>query len=92
MKDFKGVMTLTILYLYQGLVLGLPAGGLQIILTERNVSYSKIGMFSFCAMPFAIKFLWSPLLDYYFIERIGKRKTYIVPANILIGMLFLYLE
>lgn len=51
-----------------------------------------VGIFTMCLIPFSFKFLWSPLLDYYFIEKIGKRKTYILPLHIIMSCLLFYLS
>lgn len=48
-----------------------------------------VGLFTLCLMPWAFKFIWSPILDYYFIERFGKRKTYVVPLLLIIGIILL---
>ena len=38
-----------------------------------------------------MKFLWAPILDVYYFEWAGKRKTYLIPAIIIIGCINLYL-
>lgn len=67
-------------------MLGLPAGGIQLLYAHNK----DVGIFTLCILPWAFKFIWSPLLDYYFIEKIGKRKTYIIPFLFIIGVIFLW--
>jgi hypothetical protein len=90
-NDWKGLITLTCLYYYQGLALGFPMGGIQIILAERHVPYALIGLMTFTPIPFSFKSLWAPFLDYYFFESVGKRKTYIIPCLLLTSIFYFIL-
>lgn len=38
-QDWRGVIILTILYIHQGLSIGFPFGGLQIILAANGIPY-----------------------------------------------------
>ncbi|MDE3059602.1 MAG: AmpG family muropeptide MFS transporter [Pseudomonadota bacterium] len=46
-----------------GLPLALTASTLGVWLTESGVSKAAIGLFAAAATPYALKFLWSPLID-----------------------------
>jgi PAT family beta-lactamase induction signal transducer AmpG len=46
-----------------GLPLALTASTLSVWLKEANVSLSSIGLFAAVTTPYALKFLWSPLMD-----------------------------
>lgn len=63
----------------------MPGGGIQLLFAHNK----DVGIFTLCTIPWAFKFVWSPILDYYFIEKFGKRKTYIVPFFFLMGILFM---
>ncbi|CAD8176023.1 unnamed protein product [Paramecium pentaurelia] len=80
-----GQVVLTTLYFIQGLIVGLPGGAIQVLFAHEK----DIGIFSLCTIPWAFKFVWSPIQDYYFIEKFGKRKTYIVPFFLLMGVLLI---
>ena len=41
--------------------------------------------FSFAYWPFSIKLLWAPIVDSIFIGKFGRRKTWLVPVQYLIG-------
>ena len=48
--------------------------------------------FSFAFWPFSIKLLWAPIVDSAFIARFGRRKTWLVPVQYLIGATMLVLS
>ena len=69
----------------QGIPLGLAAA-IPLILTNRQVSYKEQAGFSFAYWPFSLKLLWAPIVDSLYISRIGRRKTWLVPVQYLIGV------
>jgi PAT family acetyl-CoA transporter-like MFS transporter 1 len=82
--DEGNVLVLLFLYILQGIPLGLAAA-IPLILTNRHVSYKEQAGFSFAYWPFSIKLLWAPIVDSVFISRFGRRKTWLVPIQYLIG-------
>jgi PAT family acetyl-CoA transporter-like MFS transporter 1 len=48
---------------------------------RATMSYTKIGIFSLAAYPYSFKLLWSPLVDTYYVKRIGRRKSWILPLQ-----------
>lgn len=84
-KDYKNIALLMVLYLLQGLPLGLNSS-LPYILSSRKVSYADQGTFSFAFWPFSMKLLWAPLVDAIFIKRFGRRKSWLIPVQYLIGI------
>lgn len=83
-NDLKNIAFLMFLYFLQGIPLGLTAS-LPYILSSKNISYSYQAIFSFASWPFAIKLFWAPIVDSLYIKRIGKRKSWLVPIQYLIG-------
>ena len=67
---------LALLYFAQGLPSGLIAKALPALLRDRGVSLSLIGFTSALALPWALKFLWAPLIDRY-----GTRKQWLLGLN-----------
>ena len=61
-----------------------------ILIVEKGSSFDELGFFSLIPFPFSITFLFAPICDIYYFK-CGKRKTYIIPSIILIGLLGLYL-
>ncbi|CDW76460.1 acetyl-coenzyme a transporter 1 [Stylonychia lemnae] len=75
----------------QGLPLGLFLSSFPIIF-KKYLTYSEIGIMMMCTVPFSFKILWSPFVDLYYIKSIGKRKSWIVPSQILISMMLFYMS
>src|SRR5262245_16928433 len=75
---------LSALYFAQGLPSGLIAKALPPLLREQGVSLSVIGFTSFLALPWALKFVWAPLVDRY-----GSRKRWLLVLNCLAMALML---
>lgn len=48
--------------------------------------------FSLVTWPFSVKLLWAPLVDSIYSTRIGRRKTWLVPTQYLIGAFMLLLS
>lgn len=48
--------------------------------------------FSFVQWPFSLKLLWAPIVDSIFSKRFGRRKTWLIPTQYLMGMFMLLLS
>lgn len=59
----RAVITTLFLGFSSGLPLALTAGTLSFWLKERGVDLATIGLFANVGLPYAFKFLWSPLVD-----------------------------
>ncbi|TRY96334.1 hypothetical protein DNTS_021832 [Danionella cerebrum] len=94
-KSIKGelgnVALLLFLYVLQGIPLGL-AGSIPLILQSKNVSYKDQAYFSFVFWPFSLKLFWAPLVDSLYLQRFGRRKSWLVPTQYLLGLFMLYLS
>lgn len=77
------------LYSLQGLVIGLFLDTLLLQL-KKNSSYVEIGIFLLCSYPFSFKVLWSPLVDTYSFRNYGKRKSWIIPCQLLASCFIYY--
>ncbi len=64
------------------------AGSLPFLLKE-HLSYSQIAVFSLASYPYSLKLLWSPIVDSLFIPSVGRRRSLIIPMQLLIGTLML---
>jgi len=95
LKELEGdkmhVLVLFFLYVLQGIPLGL-GNSIPLILTERDVAYKEQAMFSFAGYPFAMKLLWAPLVDSVYLAKFGRRKSWLVPVQYLIGITMLILS
>eukprot|EP00416_Gambierdiscus_australes_P028030 CAMPEP_0171064496 /NCGR_PEP_ID=MMETSP0766_2-20121228/6323_1 /TAXON_ID=439317 /ORGANISM="Gambierdiscus australes, Strain CAWD 149" /LENGTH=500 /DNA_ID=CAMNT_0011520535 /DNA_START=78 /DNA_END=1577 /DNA_ORIENTATION=+ len=89
--EYANIFLLGVLYTLQGIPMGLAAV-LPMLLKERNVSFSDLAMFSLNSYPFSLKLLWAPIVDTAYIASVGRRKTWMVPAQLLIGVVMLVLS
>lgn len=82
------------LYFSQGLPFGFFAQGLPVLLRQRGFSLAEIGFSSLLAAPWALKWLWAPLLDRFYCRALGRRRSWILPlqfatAAVLVGLAWL---
>ncbi|XP_031572070.1 acetyl-coenzyme A transporter 1-like [Actinia tenebrosa] len=89
-SDRTSIAILLFLYVLQGIPLGL-AGSIPLILAKK-VGYKQQAMFSFVYWPYSVKLLWAPIVDAAYISKIGRRKTWLVPVQYLIGIFMLVLS
>ncbi|TAN44817.1 MAG: MFS transporter [Nitrospirae bacterium] len=69
-----------------GLPLALTAGTLQAWLTVSGIDLVTIGLLSAVGLPYTVKFLWSPLMDRFSLPWLGRRRGWILLAQILIAV------
>jgi len=71
-----------------GFMSGLPLYvSIQLVpawLRSEGVDLSTIGLFALVQIPYAYKFLWSPLLDRYPIPKLGRRRGWMVVTQLLL--------
>ena len=65
MSRMQQVTLLTGLYAAQGLPYGFFTLALPVLLREAGWSLTSIGFLQFLALPWAIKFMWAPLMDHH---------------------------
>lgn len=71
-----------------GLPFALFLGTLFAWLTEAQVDLETMGVFSLIGLAYAFQFIWSPLIDKVDLpglRRLGKRKQWIIPMQLLLG-------
>ncbi|XP_005088825.1 acetyl-coenzyme A transporter 1 [Aplysia californica] len=89
--DLGSISLLMFLYILQGIPLGL-AGSIPMLLQSRKVSYTDQAIFSFVYWPFSVKLLWAPLVDSVYSQWFGRRKTWLIPIQYLMGLFMLVLS
>ena len=89
--DVSNICLLLLLYVLQGIPLGLAAA-IPMMLQNRGVTYSQQAEFSFAFWPFSLKLLWAPVVDACYVTRFGRRKSWLVPVQYLIGLFLLVLS
>jgi len=79
--SYRKVGLLGALYFAQGMPYGFQAKALPIYLRANGVAVMTITFLEVLALPWMLKALWAPLVDRYGSERIGRRKSWIVPMQ-----------
>jgi MFS transporter (putative signal transducer) len=63
------------LYVAQSVISGITWGGLPAVMRAEGASLDNIGLLSLIALPWALKFLWSPAIERYRLPRDGRNNT-----------------
>lgn len=88
-----GLTVIAVLYLAHALPLYFFNVALPAILRSREVDLRWIGMLSLLYLPWALKFLWAPLVDRHYLRSLGRRRTWLwlTQAALVAGLLALAL-
>lgn len=70
------------LYFAQGLPFGFFTQALPVLLRKQGLSLREIGLSSLLALPWALKFVWAPLVDRFSLRKVGRYKSWIVPLQV----------
>lgn len=84
-----GILILLSLYFIQGIPLGLFDASIPFLLIDRGVDFLDLGLLSFFSYPFALKILFAPFEDTHFSAKFGKRKSFVIPCQYLLALMFL---
>ena len=87
-NDTFNILILILLYTLQGIPMGLHSS-LPLIMKERGISYEGLSLFSLVSLPFSMKLLWAPLVDSCYFKSIGRRKTWLIPVQLLTGIVMI---
>lgn len=84
--DRYSIVLLIALYAAQGLPMGLAFGSVPFLLKERGSSYADLAHFSFASLPYSLKLFIAPVVDSFYSRAFGRRKSWIVPVQLVIGL------
>ncbi len=82
--DRYNIALLLLLYVLQGIPMGLSSS-IPLILSSR-VTFQQQALFSLVAFPFSFKLLWAPIVDSLYLPKIGRRKSWLIPTQLLCGI------
>jgi len=93
LSDRRNFGLLVLLYFLQGVPMGLATGSVPFLLKGKdyNLSYSALGVFSLASYPYSLKLLWSPIVDAVWSQKVGRRKSWIMPIQLLSGLGMIWL-
>lgn len=78
-------------YFNKGIPLGLSTTVLYLLQSDKKKTFVNLATFSLIHWPFSLKILWAPIVDALYIRRIGRRKSWIMPVQYLIGIILIIL-
>ena len=90
-KDQYNVAVLLLLYVLQGVPIGLSAS-VPMVLQAKMIGYRQQAMFSLVTWPFSIKLLWAPVVDAIYSRSFGRRKSWLVPIQYALGLAMIFLS
>jgi len=67
-----------------GLPRALPVGALQAWMAVEGVDLRTLGIFAIVALPYTLKFFWSPLMDRFVPPLMGRRRGWILITQLLL--------
>lgn len=82
----KKLLILLLLGISSGLPLALTASTLQAWFAVENINIKQIGLLTLASQPYALKFLWAPLLDRFSIPIKGYRTGWVFVTQILLAL------
>lgn len=90
--EWSNIWLLLALYTLQGIPIGL-AVSVPMYMQSRGASFRDFGTFSLASYPYSLKLLWAPLVDALYTDRfrLGQRKSWILPTQLLAGVIMLIL-
>jgi PAT family beta-lactamase induction signal transducer AmpG len=78
----RKMAAILILGVLSGLPFALTDDAFRAWMTKANLDLSTIGWFSLVALPYSLKFLWSPVLDRYVPPFLGRRRGWMLVSQI----------
>jgi PAT family beta-lactamase induction signal transducer AmpG len=78
------MLSVAMLGFASGLPLALTGAALQAWMGKEGFDIKTIGAFGMVALPYALKFLWSPLMDRYVPPLLGRRRGWIMLCQLLL--------
>lgn len=65
------------------------AASIPLILQKYHITYTDQAIFSNVSWPYSMKLLWAPIVDSIFLKSYGRRKTWIIPVQLIVGSLLI---
>ncbi len=85
------ILVVIVLYILQGATLGI-VGIAPLYLASFGATWKQQSILSFVMYPFTLKLLWAPLIDVFYIRWLGRRRTWLLPIQLILGLTFIILS
>jgi MFS transporter, PAT family, beta-lactamase induction signal transducer AmpG len=79
------------LYFTQGLPMGLSMEAVPVLMRQGGVSLDVIALVPLAGLPWILKFVWAPLVDNRWHAGLGRRKSWIVPMQVILTVCLILL-
>ncbi len=79
------------LYFTQGLPMGLSMEAVPVLMRQGGVSLDVIALVPLAGLPWILKFFWAPLVDNRWHAGLGRRKSWIVPMQVMLTVCLILL-
>lgn len=87
----RNLLVIGVLSFSNSIPLYLATFALPGILRKSGASLVMVGLLGGLMLPWALKFLWAPLLDKFYNQKLGKRKCWLIPSQFMIAFCLLLL-
>ena len=88
--DFRAVCVLMLLYTLQGVPMGLSA---SVGFAPRDAVHRRpTRTVSLSVVAFSLKVLWAPIVDAMYVRSFGRRRTWVMPLQAVVGVTLLTLS
>lgn len=89
--DRMNMFLLFLLYTLQGIPLNIGMA-MPMLVQKRGASYNEQAQLSISRWPYSTKFLCAPIVDSFYSARYGRRKSWIIPMQYVIGAFLIILS
>lgn len=83
MKNKRLLLVLGTLYLSQGIPFGLAFEALPVVWRDAGFGLDILAFVPLAGLPWAFKFLWAPFVENHWISSLGRRKSWILPLQVM---------
>lgn len=91
-KHRRLVITLGFLYLAQGIPMGIAMDALPALLRRAGTDLAALAFIPLVGLPWVVKFLWAPFVDNHWFPSLGRRRSWIIPMQIIVTLCLLMLS
>jgi MFS transporter (putative signal transducer) len=77
------------LYAAQGITGSMVQTALPTVLRDSGMPLDQLGLLYVLFLPWALKFLWAPVVDRHYFARLGARRSWLLPCQFLLAICFL---
>ncbi|SCU99596.1 LANO_0F02586g1_1 [Lachancea nothofagi CBS 11611] len=87
--DLRPFILLVVLYFLQGIPVGLAFGTVPFLLKSmaKDTTFTQLGVFTMATYPYSMKILWSPIVDSIYSRKLGRRRSWIIPVQLVSGVM-----